>query len=200
MKWLEDLRYDIRHDNRVIEQDGVPFEYMPFAWNTKETSPENLAALKTKFLSKTGSCNAILEIGVNRNAEESFTQVFIKNKREDAVYVGIDIDDKSYLDDASRNIYTLRSSSSDINANMDIIRKLGVEQFDFIFIDGWHSVGQVLRDWEYTRWLSPTGVVGFHDVTAHPGPFNFVRALNRDKWNVEILCPFDFGIGFVWRK
>lgn len=201
MKWEQDLVYDIRMDDPDFDdRDGVARHKIPWANGTTEVSPCNLASLRSKFLPVVDSCRAILEIGINRNGDGSFTQVFLKNKRVETIYVGLDIDDKTYLNDPSKRVYTIRNDSSYIDVNMIAARNFGVEEFDFIFIDGYHSINQVLRDWEYTRFLSPKGIVGFHDTTAHPGPSRFVKALNREKWNVEVMCPDDFGIGFAWRK
>jgi hypothetical protein len=58
-----------------------------------------------------------------------------------------------------------------------------------------------LRDWEYTNLLTDNGIVGFHDVSCHPGPYYFVKNLNRDKWLVgENCCPYDWGVSFVSKK
>jgi hypothetical protein len=204
LKWRQDLIKDIRfNDHRDNADHGRSF----IVRETKSKYPHdeftecNRNALTEKFLKVRDNCKAILEIGVARNKEKSSAYVFLNNKLESTKYVGIDIEDKSFLNDASKNIYTIKNSSSNIDENMVKIRELGVEQFDFILIDGWHSVNQVLLDWEYTSWLSPNGIVAFHDTSEHPGPFLFVRNLNTDKWNVEInVCPEDWGIGFAWLK
>jgi len=74
-------------------------------------------------------------------------------------------------------------------------------EFDFIFIDGWHSINQVLADWEYTNLLTDGGIVGFHDTSCHPGPHNFIKSLDKSKWDViENCCPQDWGIGFARKK
>ena len=77
----------------------------------------------------------------------------------------------------------------------------GVIKIDFLFIDGWHTINQVKRDWEFTKFLSANGIVGFHDTSCHPGPKRFLEALDTEKWNViPNTCPADWGIGFVWAK
>jgi len=59
----------------------------------------------------------------------------------------------------------------------------------------------VLIDWEYTELLSQDGIVGFHDTSAHPGPYWFMKNLNTEKWNVEEnVCPADHGVGFASKK
>jgi predicted O-methyltransferase YrrM len=86
---------------------------------------------------------------------------------------------------------------------MEFVNSKGVDKFDFIFIDGWHSVNQVLDDWKFTEFLADGGVVGFHDTNVHPGPMLFIDHLNTEKYNVEKCCTTwltDYGISFVTRK
>ena len=66
-----------------------------------------------------------------------------------------------------------------------ILMEHGEDSFDFIFIDGWHSINQVLDDWKFTEFLAEGGIVGFHDTNTHPGPMLFVDNLNPDKYIVE---------------
>jgi predicted O-methyltransferase YrrM len=163
---------------------------------------DNAEALKEFFLKVQDRCPAILEIGVNRiNNGATTTGVILDNKHPDTIYVGIDLDDKSFLNDASKNIHTIRANSFSVEDNIAKIKELGVTEFGFIFIDGWHSINAVITEWEYTALLSPYGIVGFHDTTQHPGPYYFVKALNKDIWNVEEnVCLQDHGVGFAWPK
>lgn len=200
MKWEQDLVKDIRTGTPFDDADGgVPH---PRGYDGRqEFSDCNRANLEQYFMRIRDNCRAILEIGVCRNGGDSSTHVFLNNKREDCVYVGIDLDDKSFLDNAERHIHTIKNTSSDIEGNMAKIREFGVDKFDFIFIDGWHSINQCYLDWEYTQWLSDLGIVGFHDVSCHPGPYAFIRALDTDKWTVITnTCPDDWGIGFAWKN
>lgn len=197
MKWHEDLIFDIKVHNEMDDLDA-PFSLVG---SPAEITDCNRYALLERFVRVRDNATAILEIGISRNGADSFTQVFLKNKRPETIYVGIDIDDKSYLNDKTNNIHTIKDSSSNVLSNINFCQSVGVKTFDFIFIDGWHSINQVLIDWEYTRWLSSNGIVGFHDTTGHPGPSRFVRALNRNKWIVEEnCCPNDYGIGFATKR
>lgn len=207
MRWEQDLINDIRTGTDYDHDDnngrGLCVRDQPF----KEPDPyegqvtvANRNALTEQFLKVRDTAKAILEIGVARNGDDSAVHCFLRDKKDDTIYIGIDLDDKSYLDNPNKNIYTIQGSSSDIDANIEKMKSWGVTELDFIFIDGWHSINQVMTDWEYTKILSPTGIVGFHDVSEHPGPYHFVRNLNTDIWNVEILCPTDWGIAFVRRK
>jgi hypothetical protein len=215
MKWEKDLVKDIRTnsawddkdgDCRIMSGDDNPYDKLG-GW--EETSELSREALKERFLRVRDTCSAILEIGISRNGENSFTQVFLKNKKKETVYIGIDIDDKTYLNNDDDNVFTIRNTSSNIEENMKWINEifdrcnLERKQFDFILIDGWHSINQCLIDWEYTELLGDTAIVCLHDSAYHPGPKPFVAALNTDIWCVEknaLKEPTDWGIAFAWNK
>lgn len=205
MKWQKDLIKDIRTLTSYDDQDGsdekIPHPYAHL-WPWDEVTDANRKAITERFLRVRDTCAAILEIGVCRNGGNSFTHCLLENKKPETIYVGIDLDDKSFLNNKEKNIYTIKNTSSDVEGNLKKMKEeFGVTELGFIFIDGWHSINQVLIDWEYTQLLSPNGIVGFHDTSVHPGPYNFVKALNRDIWEVEEnLCPTDYGIGFCWKK
>jgi hypothetical protein len=201
MKWQQDLIKDIRFNDWRDDRDGGIFPHPSQYSGSVEFTECNRSHLTEKFIKIKDSCRAILEIGVCRNADQSSTWCFLNNKKKETFYFGIDLDEKSFLNNPEHNIYTINSNSSNIENNMNYIKQQGIDCFDFIFIDGWHSVNQVLIDWEYTNWLSDRGIVGFHDTSAHPGPLLFVNALDKNKWTVEEnLCPADHGIGFCWKK
>jgi hypothetical protein len=198
MKWEQDLVKDIRTGTAFDDRDEP---YTPQRPMLEEVTESNRTALTERFLRMRDKCTAILEIGVCRNKEQSHTYCFLNNKKQDTIYVGIDLEDKSFLNDKEQNIYTIRNNSSDFEKNMELIRSFGVEKFDFIFIDGWHSINQCYDDWEYSSILSDHGVVAFHDVSYHPGPLHFIQAIDKTKWNVEEnVCPLDYGLGFAWKK
>jgi hypothetical protein len=211
MKWKQDLVKDIRTFSAYDDADWPPNSEKCTleaynAVNRITTSPSYKEVTTCNYLTaeqqirSLKQCRAILEIGISRNGEGSITQAFLKNKPDSAIYVGIDIDDKSYLNNVEKNIYTIQNSSSDYEGNLKKIREFGVDQFDLIFIDGWHSVNQVLLDWEYTNLLSDDGIVGLHDINWHFGPKDFIAAVNTNLWNVERFCPDDWGVGFLSKK
>jgi hypothetical protein len=197
MKWTQDLTHDIRTMTGYDDVDGAD---NPYGGARGEFTEENRQALTEHFLKVRDNCSAILEIGVCRNDDLSSTHCFLKNKKQETIYLGIDIDDKSFLDNKEQNIFTLKNTSMDLPGNFNVMQQLGIKQFDFIFIDGWHSINNVMTEWEYTQLLGPNGIVGFHDTNYHPGPNRFVNALNTDKWHVVKACPDDYGISFAWRK
>jgi hypothetical protein len=201
MIWESDLTRDIRDGYGTMAWEDYIFENPNRYHGLVEVTDCNRQAVKNYFNKVQPFCKAILEIGICRNDKDSITHTFINNKLNTTTYIGIDIEDKSFLNNTSKNIFTLKTNSHDYEKNEIEIKKLGVTEFDFIFIDGRHSIDDVLHDWEYTRMLSKNGIVGFHDINWHAGPYEFINALRTDKWHIEKnICPDDWGIAFVWRK
>jgi cephalosporin hydroxylase len=211
MKWKSDLIEDVRSNTTADDlccgidhflnlwPDAKDEESVINTYSGQEVTECNREALKQQFLKVKNNCKAILEIGIGRNGKDSFATVFFENKNNDTKYVGVDIEDRSWLVDYGENIFTIQGNSSNYDEIVEIIKdKFEIEKFDFIFIDGLHSLNQVLKDWEYTNLLSDTGIVGLHDTSHHIGPFLFIRNLDKDKWDViENACPQDYGIGFA---
>lgn len=126
----------------------------------------------------------ILEIGVGRSKENSSTHFIINNKRQEDKYIGIDLAceqlkpyEKPYL-----NQYTLCCNSADIDSIMSFSKKNNINNFDLIFIDGWHSITQVLAEWKLVEYLNVNGYVGFHDTNYHPGPYCVFEAIDEKKF------------------
>lgn len=201
MKWEEDLLKDIRTHTEYDDYDQDEYRTNQHQYNHAEVTDCNRENLLQQFNKVRENAKAILEIGIGRNADQSFAYVFFNNKKKDTFYVGIDIEDRSFLNNPQENIYTIVGDSSDYEKNSVLFKAIGVQKFDFIFIDGWHSINQVLKDWEYTNLLADGGIVGFHDTTCHPGPYNFITNLDPEKWDViENACPEDWGVGFARKK
>jgi hypothetical protein len=214
MKWEDDLIKDIRSNTKADDlccgidhyldlwPAAAEIDTVQNTYSGEEVTDCNRSALLEQFLKVKNDCKSILEIGIGRNGNKSFATVFAENKKEETVYVGIDLEDRSWLVELGENIYTVEGDSSNYNEMVDIFEKnFSVTEFDFIFIDGLHSLNQVLKDWEYTNLLSEKGIVGLHDTSHHIGPFLFVRNLDKEKWDViENACPQDYGIGFASRR
>lgn len=214
MKWKSDLIEDVRSNTNADDlccginhflnlwPSAKDEETVVNLYAGKEVTECNRQALKEQFLKVKDNCKAILEIGIGRNGTDSFATIFFENKNKDTKYVGLDIEDRSWLVEHGENIFTIQGNSSDYDEITKIIKdKFEIEQFDFIFIDGLHSLNQVLKDWEYTNLLSENGIVGLHDTSHHIGPFLFIRNLDKEKWDViENACPQDYGIGFATKK
>jgi len=159
-----------------------------------------------EYFNKVENCKCILEIGVQNNEDKdsTSTSVFLKNKKDDTIYIGVDIEDKSYLNNPDKNIYTIQTGSENIQEVMNFVRSKGIDKIDFLFIDGWHSINQCIIEFEgYTPYLSNEGIVGVHDTTYHPGPRWLVEKTDKNIWNIAEHRGkenADFGISFIWRK
>jgi hypothetical protein len=158
------------------------------------------------FKQRTGRpLRTILEIGVGikffMDHGSASTSTLLKNLDADGKYLGIDIQDSSHVHDPNKGIHTMIVRSEDIATVRKKMLEIGINEIDYLFIDGWHSINQVLKEWEYTQFLSPGAVVGWHDTKAHPGPYLFLRNLDKNKWvSYENLCPNDYGFGYCYRK
>ncbi len=199
-KWQSDLLRDIRFNDSRDDSDLPLSETTDVYYDGQngEFTPCNHESLKKYFLTVKDRCRAILEIGIARS-EFGSSYTLVKNKNKDCVYIGVDIRDCSFLNDEENNVYTLQTKSENYSEILEFIKSKGVEEIDFIFIDGWHSINQVYAEWEFTNLLSEYGIVGFHDTNNHPGPKLFVQNLNFD-WVVQKECLTDHGISFVWKK
>jgi hypothetical protein len=172
---------------------------------TQNFSSSNKMYLKQyldKLLSKKEKIT-IVEIGVNRNSyNESSTSILLDNKRDCDIYVGIDIEDKTQLNNSSKNIFTIKNKSEKIEENLIKMKEFGVNKIDLLFIDGWHSLNQVYREWDYTSILSEDGIVGFHDTNGHTGPYFILQSIDTTIFDVYkyLSDVVDYGIGFAVRK
>jgi hypothetical protein len=132
MKWETDLIKDIR-SNTVHDDTEAGINHFLHIWpeigndpcvlnpfDGTECSECNKEALLQQFLKVRDNCKSILEIGIGRNGENSFAHVFFKNKKEETKYIGIDIEDRSWLVDYGENIYTIQGSSSNYDENVEI--------------------------------------------------------------------------------
>jgi cephalosporin hydroxylase len=148
---------------------------------------------------------AVLEIGVNSNALSHIncsTRTIFDNKSQDCIYIGLDIQPKQHLDNKDKNIYTIHGDSADYQTVYDLMKTLNIEKFDLIFIDGWHSINQVVKEWKYTEHLAVDGCLIFHDTNWHPGPYCVFDAIDEDKYIKDKLCvnDQDNGISVCFKK
>ena len=145
---------------------------------------------------------SIMEIGVNRNHGDSITQVFINNKIKSCVYLGVDIDDKSFLNDSSKNIFTIQSNSNEQSTIRSYLKEIGIDKLDILFIDGWHSVNMTVNDWKYADLLSDNGVVIIHDTNFHPGDVAILDAIDENIFEVNkyFTDNDDHGMAIVRKK
>jgi hypothetical protein len=146
----------------------------------------------------------IVEIGVNRNEyNKTSTSIFLDNKRDTDIYIGIDIVDKSELNDNEKNIFTIQDYSQNINSIFAKFKELNVTKIDILMIDGHHSINQVYFEWEnYTKLLANNGIVICHDTNAHPGPYFLIKSIDTNQYDVYkyLSDVVDWGISVAIKK
>jgi len=208
---------EVRTFDNDIDDEDRPLEPLAFhLYRGPEFSPDNKKALLNEVLKVKSSINSIVEIGVARLIRkyhdlqtgkvvqeetipfnDSSTSIFLRNKKDTTKYLGIDIEDKTHLESYKPNVYTLKAQSEDYEVVVDKLNEVGIEQIDFLFIDGWHSINQVIDELWYLQFMKPGGVIGFHDVNHHPGPKAVLEALNPDMFEIINYNTPDWGIGFA---
>lgn len=164
------------------------------------------ADLITESISPT--TKTILEIGVNlyKGSLLSTTKCILKNKTDSCIYLGVDIMDKSYLDDANRNIHTMEISSLERNAIRKRMLELKMSTIDLLMIDGYHSIEMTINDWCFVEFLSPLGIVIIHDTNVHSGPRAVFDAIDKTSFDKKLISSEikdgkfpDYGIGIARR-
>ena len=167
-----------------------------------EVSDANFSIMIHYFGMVRNNCKSILEIGVGNIQSRTFTKLFLDQKLTSTKYFGIDLKNKSELNDNKNNVFTLMADSSNIDEVLSFAKSHEVETFDFIFIDGWPSINQVLNDWRFIDYLSEDGILAIHDTNFHPGPTYLVNNLNVDRYEVYKKCKddLDWGITFITKK
>ena len=198
----QDIRLGNPEDN---DKDWIntypnPFELV----GNKEFSMCNQAALTEEFSKVKDQTKVIVEIGVsrvtyNQTYDQTSTSIFLRHKNPETIYLGIDIDDKTFLQGLERNVFTLQSKSEYYERVKAKLDSLKITQIDFLFVDGWHSINQVIDELWYIDFMKPGGVIGFHDTNYHPGPSQIIKNLNPNIFEVKQLCQQqdDWGIGFA---
>jgi len=200
-----DIRLLNQEDN---DKDWLNIHPNPFEIvGNKEFSSCNQASLTEEFTKVKDQTKVIVEIGVsrisyNQTYDQTLTSVFLKHKNAETIYLGIDVNDKTSLQGLGRNIFTLQSKSEyyeRVKAKLDALK---ISQIDFLFIDGWHSINQVIDELWYVDFMKSGGVIGFHDTNYHPGPSRIIKNLNPSIFEVVQSCEQqnDWGIGFAKLK
>jgi cephalosporin hydroxylase len=210
------LNKEIRTFNPEIDDKDTPDFSAFLGYQGKEFSNANKKALLNELHKVKIKTDTIVEIGVARLIHkghsmetgevtsensipftDSSTSIFLRNKKDTTKYLGIDIEDKTHLESYKPNVYTLKAQSEDYEIVVNKLNKVGIEQIDFLFIDGWHSTNQVIDELWYLQFMKPGGVIGFHDVNHHPGPKAVLEALNPDMFEIINYNTPDWGIGFA---
>jgi len=167
---------------------------------TAEVSSNNYSLMEE--LAKKYTKDGVVEIGVNRNGAGSFTWALLNNKPKTTIYLGIDIDDKSSINDRGNSVYTIQANSFDHENIRKYMKQIGLSKISLLFIDGWHSVNAVINDWKYSDLLAEDGIVVFHDTNFHPGPTIFLDAIDNSIFKVERYFADqldDCGMGVAYR-
>ena len=190
-RWERDLTKDIRTHSKEDDKGDPP--NWPLPGVPIEFSICDQEALQRSFLTVKDRCKCILEIGVHRpitagETENSSTKCLLRNKNKDTVYLGVDLQDRKFIDNPEENTYTIKIGSGDYDIVLERLKRLGCSKIDYLMIDGEHSINQVYQDWEYTKIMDEGSIVALHDVAYHPGPQKFIRALKRDLWDIELDC------------
>ncbi len=164
----------------------------------------NIRTLKTAFNLVVNDAKLIVEIGVDRSPDRyTFTKALMDEKKDDTIYLGIDVENRSYLDNPSKNVYTIQTNSANHDKVLARIDEFGLQEIDFLFIDGLHSINAVIADWKYVERLSNIGVVAMHDVRAHPGPYAVFEAIDEAMFVKDKFCcnnEGDHGMGVIRRR
>ena len=193
LRYFPDLEPDVSNDQ----------DFPPAGWiSPLEVTDANLDVVRSvvEEMKARNGLHAIMEIGVNRNGERSMSRILMDERPAECHYLGVDVDDKSYLDDHDNLLYTVQCSSADQHTVRDKLREMGVGILDLLFIDGWHSVNMCVNDWRYTDLLSDQGVVILHDTNSHPGCVALFEAVDPWKYEKQRHClTADYGIA-VFRK
>ena len=193
LKWFPDLEPEVSNDRDAPLND--------FWISEVEVSDCNLEVVKQVVAQLGSGLQAALEIGVNRNGERSMSRVIMDQRPQGSFYLGVDIEDKSYLDDPSNNTWTIQTSSAERSRVLDRMRQQGVGLLDLIMIDGWHSVNMCVNDWQFTERLTDHGVVILHDTNTHPGCVALFEAVDENQWIKERWCVGqDYGIATFRRR
>jgi hypothetical protein len=191
LKWQPSLEPHV--DNN---QDWPPFGFP----NSPEVSDCNLMLLKNAVDKLGAKLRTVVEIGVDRNGNRSFTSLLLRERPPGSTYVGIDIEQKSHIHQPEANQYFLQSSSEDQQRVRGYLAELGVDSIDLLMIDGWHSVNTAVNDWSYCDLISPHGMILLHDTNSHPGPVCLFDAVDETQWRKWRYCTSnDMGIALFSR-
>jgi predicted O-methyltransferase YrrM len=166
---------------------------------SKEVSDNDFNLVKS--VTKKYMTHGVMEIGISRNGYGSFTQAILHNKPDNIKYVGVDVDDKSYLNNTNKNIFTIRESSFNQKKVREYLNNLGLEKISILFIDGWHSVNACINDWMYTDLISDDGIIIFHDTNYHPGPRVIIETIDKSKYRLErhFIDEDDYGVTIAYK-
>lgn len=193
LKYFPDLEPEVDND-----QDAPPFGWT----GQQEISECNRESVLAAVTHLGDTFRAALEIGVDRSNERSMSRIIMEGRPTGSFYLGVDLDDKSYLNNEATNTWTLQCNSHDQTRIREFMASKGVTELDLLFIDGWHSVNTCVNDWRYADMIRPGGLVLLHDSNSHPGCAALFDAVDDNLYEKIRCCtdPSDFGIAAFRRK
>lgn len=164
-------------------------------------TPLNHKVLEDEII-KQDNPKVILEIGVDSRSGISSTKTILRVKKDNTKYIGIDLLDRTYLEEEGENIYTISSSLEDYESVEDKLKEIGETEIDLMFADGPKTMTSLLNEWKYWKYMKPNGVMVIHDTNYHPNTVALIEAIDRDIFDVQIYGrdEKDYGISVVTRK
>jgi hypothetical protein len=185
-------------------KEAFGLKYIPYAISPpQEISDLELLLCHSQCLRFSNKAINIMEIGVHRNMERSFTNILTGLKNSKSKYLGVDIEDKSFLDNEKKNIYTLKCSSGEFETVCEFLNSKGMKNLDLLFIDGDHSFPAVSLDWRYASLLNQGGIVLLHDIHVCIGPYLLLELIDPDIFDIHILTKTKEnvnGLAMITRK
>lgn len=197
------MTYALLHDIELINEtpDGNHVNRPPH-WSNNSFSTRNHEVLENTLYRSRNSGEVVMEIGVDRDYPSS-TSTILANLRG-RKYLGVDIADKSHLDD--KGIHTLMCSSMDSWKVLLTLSRMVNGTFNWplslLHIDGCHRTDHVLNDWGYASLVDIGGFVVIHDTRVFRGPRELVKAIDPRYFEVAWHCdedPTDWGIATARR-
>jgi len=169
-----------------------------------EMTHMNIKQLYSVLKNYVSSDGLIVEIGVWRDPNSPnpvSSSLFIYEKNDICSYLGIDIEDRSYILNLKPNIHFLQTDSSNFDIIKNYIDTNIKKEIDFLFIDGLHTVEQVKKELALINLVKKGGVIGFHDISAHAGPNMWMEAFDPMMFDIyKFRDTVDWGIGFLIKK
>ena len=187
LKWFPNLEPQVNNN-----LDMPPFG---FPQDAEEVSDCNRRLLKNALEHLGDNCQRIMEIGVSRNGDRSFTQLLTEHKQPGAKYLGVDLEPRPGVEDPALNRWFLQCNSHDQQAVRSRLRELGMDRLDLLLIDGWHSVNTAVNDFAYADLIRVGGLVVVHDTNTHPGPVALYDAVDERVFEKHRFCTAENDMG-----
>jgi predicted O-methyltransferase YrrM len=84
------------------------------------------------------------------------------------------------------NLYFIRGDSKSKDTTQKLEKILEGDKIDFLYIDGDHTYEGIKKDFNiYLNYMSPEGLIGFHDINTHKEGYGVVQFWNETKQNYK---------------